>query len=78
MSEQTQLTREAFMQGIRADGTVDGHIVETHFCPLEQVLEDERGYYRFVADGGATDVEIRVMFSDLERWGWRRHRTPNE
>lgn len=70
MSE--QLKTEVFMEGVRENGTVEGHHVETYFCPLQQVLEDERGFYRFVADGGATDVEIRIRFTDLERWGWTR------
>jgi hypothetical protein len=63
---------DGFMDGVREDGTVEGMLVETHFCELESAYEDSRGYYRLVADAGPTDVEIRIPFTTLATWGWRR------
>lgn len=66
------LTREAFEDGVREDGTVEDQMFETFYCEVESVSADERGYLRIVGDHGTYNVEIRVPFATLEGAGWKR------
>lgn len=68
--------KHTIRKGVRADGTVEGHYVETYYTPCKGIATENDGLYlRVVADNGATDIETRVLFSTLESDGWI---TPNE
>lgn len=63
--------KHTIRKGVRADGTVDGHYVETYYTPCKGIATENDGLYlRVVADNGATDIETRVLFSTLESDGW--------
>jgi len=57
--------------GVREDGTVDGHVVETYYHPFLKLIDGD-GYLRVVADGDFTDIETRIPHSFLEAAGWRK------
>ena len=68
--------KHTIRKGVRADGTVEGHYVETYYTPCKGIATENDGLYlRVVADNGATDIETRVLFSTLESDGWIN---PNE
>jgi hypothetical protein len=59
------------LKGVRADGTVDDTLTETHWRPLT-AIETAQGFMRLRADDGATDIEIRLPYVILENMGWTR------
>jgi hypothetical protein len=57
------------MEGVLPDGTVTGHVVETHWLPVER-LEGHGGRDGYVAiymDGGAVDYVTRIRKEHLLR-----------
>jgi hypothetical protein len=64
---------DGLREGVDDEGLIDDPYqrVETRYCPLEAVLEEET-YLRIIGDDGPTNVEIRVPLADLERNGWTR------
>lgn len=59
----------ALLDGVDDDRIVEGHIVETYYCPIKGLVEAE-GYLRVVGDNDFTDVEIRIPYSVLKELGW--------
>lgn len=68
--------KHTIRKGVSADGTVEGHYVETYYTPCKGISTENYGrYIRVIADNGATYIETRVLFSTLESDGWIN---PNE
>lgn len=64
------IDNEAFLKGVREDGTVEGYAVETFYLPCISVGDDDAGFLRVLIDDNATDVETRVPHSALIAAGW--------
>lgn len=61
-------TLPIFNDNINEDGTIDDTIVETYFCPINNIYHEPSGdYVRINADNGAADVEIRLEVTDLKK-----------
>lgn len=60
---------ERMREGVDEDRIVDGHMVETYYCEIKDVIPAS-GYLRIVGDNDFTDVEIRVLHKTLEALGW--------
>lgn len=53
-----------FREGIRDNGTVEGHVVETFYCHLAR-LELRMGYLAVISDDGAVDAETLIPLGML-------------
>ena len=56
-----------FREGINQDGTVDGHVIETYYKPLER-LELRGGYVAVITDDGVFDGETRIPLTLLREF----------
>ena len=56
-----------FREGIRENGTVEGHFIETIYQPLER-LELRNGYLALIMDAGGVDAETRIPLVTLRRF----------
>jgi len=64
------MNKDNRLYGIRDNGTVEGHYIETYYTPCKGIATDDANQLvRVIADNGATDVETRVLFSTLESDG---------
>jgi hypothetical protein len=69
--------RAALADGVREDGTVEGHYIETYQGVCKGVFTDHRRRCLLVLiDDGATDLETRVLFETLIAEGWTPPATP--
>lgn len=67
MPERESRTTEVpanFREGIAEDGTIEGHVIETWYRPLER-LELRNGYLAVISDDGGVDAETRIPLSML-------------
>jgi hypothetical protein len=64
-------TLAKFHAGIRDNGTVEGHRVETHYAPTKAGGCNE-DFLRIIIDVGETDIETRITYAALESMGLRR------
>ena len=72
-----QQAREAFTAGVREDGTVEGHRIETYYHHCKAIATDHKMQcVRVISDSGATDIETRILFDTLVADGWTPP-TPN-
>jgi len=69
MSEESKPSK--YLAGIRKDGTVEGHIVETHYLPCKGARGDD-GFLRVIADGNGYDIETRITDETLTACGYVR------
>lgn len=77
MSDASLSLYERLTDGVGEDGVIEDAVIETHYCPVEDVYENrERRFVAFVGDHGAISVEIRIPYEMLEENGWRKESTP--
>jgi hypothetical protein len=62
---------ENIEDGISEDGIVGDQFVETHYTPLEFLIEAD-GYLRVVGDNDFTNVEVRIPHERLNALGWHK------
>ena len=58
-------------EGIRDDGTVAGHVVETHYMECIGAANAD-GYLRVVIDGPGYNIETRVTLETLKQCGYKQ------
>lgn len=52
---------------IRDDGTVEGHVVETHYRPMEY-MQIANGCLRVIVDDGPVNIETRIPIEDIKEF----------
>lgn len=70
---------------IRDDGIVEGHVVETHYRPMEY-MQIAHGCLRVIVDDGPINIETRIPIEDIKEFLAENeaettkgdHRTPRE